>query len=245
MMFKPLMGITRNLENIFQEHSHSSTPLEVRNLITRFTIDVIGSLALGIECNSIKNPESNFKEVANILMENMDTRTTVRYLIASCPKWLMMLCETLFKKQLANFDFIQPPVQEFFKNVVKETVAYREKNNISRNDFLHLLLLLKNKGSTKEVTDLPLEAEKASDDKLTMKEIIAQCFLFFFAGYDTTSTVLTAALYELARYPEIQEKLREEIHRVLSESEGELSYGNVLKMNYLDAVFSGKLSSLC
>lgn len=240
MMFKPLADITKNLESIFQEHSDSTTPLEVRNLITRFTIDVIVTLALGIESDSIKNPESHFKEVANVLSENMDTRTTVRYLVASCPKWFTMICETLFKTQLANFDFIIPSVEEFFKNLVKETVAYREENNIKRNDFLHLLLLLKNTGSSEEQTNESFKAGKTSDGVLTIKEVIAQCFLFFFAGYDTTSTVLTAALYELARNPEIQEKLREEIHRVLSENDGELSYENVLKMNYLDAVFNGK-----
>jgi cytochrome P450 family 6 len=38
-------------------------------------------------------------------------------------------------------------VTKYFHKMVEETVEYREKNNLKRNDFLQLLIQLKNKSS--------------------------------------------------------------------------------------------------
>ena len=49
-------------------------------------------------------------------------------------------------------------------NAVQETVEYREKNNVRRNDFLQLLIELKNKGS---VEDVDLKYQKEEQEKIT------------------------------------------------------------------------------
>ena len=40
--------------------------------------------------------------------------------------------------------------EKYLVHLVKEIVEYREKNNIMRNDFIDLLLQMKNKGSIGE-----------------------------------------------------------------------------------------------
>ena len=40
-----------------------------------------------------------------------------------------------------------PDISNFFMKVVKETVEYREKNNVTRNDFMQLLIQLKNQNA--------------------------------------------------------------------------------------------------
>lgn len=50
-------------------------------------------------------------------------------------------------KEWANFFGIKhlpDRPAEFFMNIVKETIAYREQNKIERKDFMHLLIDLKN-----------------------------------------------------------------------------------------------------
>ena len=52
---------------------------------------------------------------------------------------------------------------------------------------------------------------------LTKKEILAQGFLLFVAGYDTTSNGLSFLLYFLAINPDCQEKAREEVDRIVGD----------------------------
>jgi cytochrome P450 family 6 len=40
---------------------------------------------------------------------------------------------------------IDPKVSKYFRSMVEDNVNYRERNNITRNDFMHLLIQIKNK----------------------------------------------------------------------------------------------------
>jgi cytochrome P450 family 6 len=45
---------------------------------------------------------------------------------------------------------LDPNVSKYFRNMVQDTVNYRENNNIKRNDFLQLLIQIKNEGKVEE-----------------------------------------------------------------------------------------------
>jgi len=69
---------------------------------------------------------------------------------------------------------------------------------------------------------------------------VGQAFFFIIAGYETSATTLSYALYELALHSEIQHRLRAEIMRVLDKHDGELTYDGIQEMAYLDMVVSGE-----
>ncbi len=50
---------------------------------------------------------------------------------------------------------------------------------------------------------------------MTRVEALAQSFLFFLAGFDTTGKTLSFLAYSLALNPEVQDKLIEEVDSVL------------------------------
>lgn len=75
-------------------------------------------------------------------------------------------------------------------------------------------------------------------DRLTLSEAAAQAFIFFLAGFETTSSTATYCLLELALNPDIQEKLYQEVAEVAKRPEG-FTFDNVMEMEYLDMVFSG------
>ena len=52
---------------------------------------------------------------------------------------------------------------------------------------------------------------------LTELEVLGNGAMFFFAGYDTTSTASSFLMYLLAIHPEIQQKLYEEIVETLGD----------------------------
>jgi len=72
---------------------------------------------------------------------------------------------------------------------------------------------------------------------------VAQLFVFLKAGYETSASTLTFALYELALHPEIQQNLRTEVIQVLSKHDGKLTYDGIHDMSYMDRVVSGEEQS--
>lgn len=77
--------------------------------------------------------------------------------------------------------------------------------------------------------------------EITESLMAAQAFVFFAAGFETSSTAISFALQELAHNPEIQERLIDEISDTLRDNDGKLSYEAVNEMKYLDMVIQGKL----
>jgi len=69
---------------------------------------------------------------------------------------------------------------------------------------------------------------------------VAQALAFLIAGFQSSSSTLTFALYELALHPEIQQSLRAEIMQVLKKHDGKLTYDGIKEMLYLDRVVSGE-----
>lgn len=74
--------------------------------------------------------------------------------------------------------------------------------------------------------------------------ITAQAFVFFAAGFETSSSAMSNALYELALNQKVQDKLREEITSTLAKHGGELKYEHVKDMEYLDKVFKGTCTNV-
>ncbi|XP_011705277.1 PREDICTED: probable cytochrome P450 6a13 [Wasmannia auropunctata] len=70
-----------------------------------------------------------------------------------------------------------------------------------------------------------------------MKEATAQSYIFFLAGFETSSTTMTYALYEMAQHQDIQDKVCEEIDEVLAKYD-DLTYDAVNEMPYLHKVIN-------
>lgn len=111
-------------------------------------------------------------------------------------------------------------------NVVRETIDYRQKHKISRDDFLQLLLQMKEEGV------------------LTFEQIAAQCFVFFLGGFETASSTMSWGLYELAVNGEIQTKARKEVVAVMEKYGGKLDYESVQELKYLKQIIDGKNSKI-
>ncbi|KAI4464051.1 cytochrome p450 [Holotrichia oblita] len=77
--------------------------------------------------------------------------------------------------------------------------------------------------------------------EITDLDIAAQAMIFFFAGFDSVSVLMSFMGYELVANPDIQTRLQEEIDDTLKECKGKLTYEALLKMKYMDMVVSETL----
>jgi cytochrome P450 family 6 len=190
----------------------------MKDICGRFTNDVISLCAFGLETNAIWNPDSEFLKIGQSVFETPTSLVLFRFFCMKFPNLSRRL----------HFKMHDKPCREFYMRVISEAVDYRERNKIQRNDFLNLLLELKNNA-------------KSPEESITFNELAAQCFIFFLAGFETSSTTMTFALYELAMQPEIQDKLRDKINEAIAENDGKVDYDCLLSIKYLDQVINGGL----
>ncbi|XP_043064312.1 uncharacterized protein LOC108087605 [Drosophila ficusphila] len=187
--------------------------LEISDLMARYTSDVIGRCAFGVQCNGLRNPEAEFAKMGRRAFLERRHCKLIDGFIESFPD----LARLLRMRQ------IHQDITDFYVGIVRETVRQREEQGIVRNDFMNLLIEMKQRG------------------ELTIEEMAAQAFIFFVAGFDTSASTLGFALYELAKQPDIQVKLRQEIEEALQLHQGEFTYDSMQELRYMELVIAETL----
>ncbi len=91
---------------------------------------------------------------------------------------------------------------------------------------------LKNKKDGNDILQLLMDARDENGSRLNKEEIFDNILAFLFAGHETTALTLGWALLQLAQFPKIQNKIRDEI----IQNKGEFaSSSDVKKYPYLNA----------
>lgn len=211
-MFINIVGVSDRLSNYLKK---TNNDIDIEDLFGRYTIDVIGAAAFGIECNSLEDPDNNFRKMCEIGLKKPRHSSATKMFLN-------------YHQRLARFiriKLIRDDVSEFFTGIVRNAMNDRDTviGNERKMDFLDVL------------------KELNTNDKLTIDELAAQAFAFFTPGFETISVTLTCMLYELARNPHIQARVRCEIETFFGNALDDLciTYETVSKMKYLDSVISG------
>ena len=132
--------------------------------------------------------------------------------------------------------------------LVKDTMEYREQNNVFRKDFMQLLMELRKTGTVSSDDAFESGAnEKIKNDQnatsLTIEQCAAQVALFYLAGFDTTASAIAYTLFELSRKPELQKRLQDEIDDVLAKYDNAITYESINDMPFLEMCIKGKFEN--
>lgn len=229
-MFNTLNGCGSKLQNHLDKTVAQGEMLDVRDIAARFTTNVIASIAFGIEIDTINNPNNEFRVCGRNIFEPNFWNVT-RSLIGLIQPKLM---------NLLRLKLVDASVEKFIKSVVKETLDYREQNNVNRKDFFQMLIQLRNSGSVHSDDQWDTAIKSDNEKKLTLDQIAAQTFVFFAAGFESSSSALSFCLYELTKNPELQQRVQNEIDRVLEQHNGLITYESISQMSYLKSCIDGK-----
>jgi cytochrome P450 family 6 len=214
-MFVTLVAVVEQFQSALEHELKMGHEVEMREMLGRFTTDVIGSCAFGLDCNSLKDPNAEFRVRSRKVFENPPLSQIEQILVRNFRGLAKVM----------NIKVFSTDVSDFFMRIVKETIDYRELNAVERKDFMDLLIAIKN---------------KSGEEGLTIEEVAAQALIFFLAGFETSSTTMTFALYELARNQEVQDKARACVQEVLKRHNGALTYDAMAEMTFIDQCINGK-----
>lgn len=154
-MFNTISDVADELLNVIDKKMKETGQFELKETFARFAIDVIGSAAFGIDCNSLNNSDSKFYDIGTSIFKK------------GRPRLISRLMRTVFKdlSRKLHVKAIPSEVSEFINAVTKATLDYRESNpSFTRQDFMNTLIEMK------------------KENILTFEQIAAQSLAFYIAG---------------------------------------------------------------
>lgn len=176
-MFPIIRDCAKVMEDYLSKHAKTGEfKIDAKEIFARLTTNIISSVAFGIDSDCINDPDNLFRRMG-VKMMAPNWKSALRQFFA-----LMM---PNIRKYLLFLPFlrIDQEINDFIFSIVNQTIEHREKNNVSRNDFMQLMLQLKNQGYV-SVDKKSKDDENTSRDlkKLTINQIAAQAFVFFIGG---------------------------------------------------------------
>lgn len=226
-MFPLIVERTEKLLKIANVYAKSDIEVDVRELMSRYTTDVIGACVFGINDVTLSDESSDFRKLGKRIFTITKRNILVSTLKAAAPD--------LFK----NLHFVAPDIENQTIRLVKRIIAQQNYININKNSFIELLLELQKQGNIigksidKRLHNGSLaKVEIRFDDEL----LAAQVFVFFAAGFETSSSASSFLLHLLAYHPEIQAQCQKETDDILSKY-GKLCYDAIKDMKYLEMAF--------
>ncbi|XP_058837443.1 cytochrome P450 9e2-like [Topomyia yanbarensis] len=246
LMFELVLECSENMARHYRElltAGLGSCEYDVKDVFSRFTNDVIGTCAFGIKVDSMKDPDNDFFTNGKKMTHFQRFSVLLRVLaINSFPGLTDSLGIEIIDREQLNYFF------ELIMNAVKT----RNANNIVRPDMIHLLMearkgLLKYHQESEQNDGFATVRESEvgqvqTSFQMTDLDMVAQCLIFFTAGFDTVSTCLTFLVYELTINPDVQQRLYEEVIQTAKQLDGSpIGYETLQKMRYLDMCVSESL----
>ncbi|XP_059455349.1 cytochrome P450 CYP72A616-like [Corylus avellana] len=135
--------------------------------------------------------------------------------------------ESFQKIYIPGFRFIPTKQNKRRYNMVKEINAIL-RDMIRRKEEA---MRINGDSGNDDLLGLLLQCKEESDNNgLTIEDVIEECKLFYFAGQETTATLLTWTLIVLSMHPDWQQKARDEVQHICAKRSLDFEAINQLKI---------------
>ncbi|XP_003228211.1 cytochrome P450 3A9 [Anolis carolinensis] len=200
-------------------------PLVVKDVFGAYAMDVVTSTSFGVNIDSMNNPKDPFvKEIQKLTkFRSFDPRIILLFTFP--------ILRTVF--EALNIQIFSAEAVDFFtRSFAKMKAGRAGETKEGRVDFLQLMIDSQTSNGHHQSNGIDHTYKGLTDD-----EILAQAFIFVFAGYEPTSNSLGYMAYMLATHPDVQQKLQDEIDSVLP-NKAPLTYDAIMQLEYLDMVLN-------
>nr|ABX64440.1 cytochrome P450 CYP6AE9 [Bombyx mandarina] len=226
-MFTLIEKCSKSFQNLLEDETKISKELEVRTLMQRFTIECIGSCIFGVDTDTLGNDKMNpFKTVGSQLSD-FSRFVFVKGIVRAI--WPTLFYALGFKTLTTELDI--------FKKLVNAVFTQRKHKPTTRNDFIDIILTWKNNNA---ITGDSIGSFKNSDKTKFSIDVnddllLAQCLVFFAAGFETSAMTSSYTLHELAKNQRALKKACDEVDAYLLRHGNKINYDCVTELPYLEA----------
>ncbi|KAK1219641.1 hypothetical protein PQX77_017631 [Marasmius sp. AFHP31] len=207
--------------------------LDTVRYLPNMTLDALGESFFGYEFGAMEGKKSS--ELCDIIRDlftdsvaSNELQMLRRALYRFSPNWVLQFLELQKTKQDRRFEHWLSASRAVAGTLVKTKMESGDSVE-KDNDIMSIL-------SRALYTNDP-------EKSLSSEEALSQMATIIFAGHETSASSLNWILYELARHPEYQEKIYQEIKdlREQTRNEQDLSSIDVEGLTYLNAVIKESL----
>ncbi|XP_011297611.1 probable cytochrome P450 28d1 [Fopius arisanus] len=208
-MIPAINATCQKMVKYLKGQSTKSIEIEVKDLFSKYTLGVAASVIFSIEDDTFDD-----KIERHSLRKMMDAIFSTKRGL-SFKKNLMLLFPA--SSRFFTNRYLPEWVNTFFMQMVDDIKSMRTDEKMVRTDILeHISDYLRNKS-------------------LSEDELAGHAFGFLLEMYETSSLTLSHMCYFVAKYPRIQEKMRNEVDDVIGKH-GTISYEAINDMTYVEQV---------
>ncbi|KAI4865035.1 cytochrome P450 [Hypoxylon rubiginosum] len=199
--------------------SNPQAVIELREYVSRATLDNIGLAGMGYDFQTLKQPDNELRHrFRKVILDQTKVFS-----------WVGLLSRYLDMRLL-------------LKMPLKKLREILESSNYLRNVSGRVIQERKYKLQTSESKDLvgkDIVTVALASGVFQESHLVDHVMTFLTAGHESTATAFEWTMYELARQPEMQQRLRAELHEALGSDLAAVDFGpQAQNLPYLNAFCS-------
>ena len=211
----------RMINYLNREITPTNTSINIKKVFQNVSMDNIALCAFGIDTNSFEGSSELGEKVDQTILGQRITKISESIVLQ-----LMHMFPFIGEIIRTYTSSLQDYLYEITKNIISE-----RGGDVSRGDFMDKLTEM-----LKDHKDLKMDGGPLTEDL-----ILSQGIGFFMAGYETTSNALSTLTFNLSKHPEIQERIFEEVQKVVEECDGVIDSETIANLPYTEAVINENL----
>ncbi|KAJ8732429.1 hypothetical protein PYW07_015028 [Mythimna separata] len=222
---KHFMSIFVKESNVMVDRMKNITgtgPISAFKYFTAYTMDAITESTLGYKMGAQEGRNQNFLRAFDEGLAEDAKRLCQPWLHSDLIYNNLPIYARLLKNKDYLWDFVKEVIRTKRKEMTEKTDTEEHIENSSKENlqtFLESLIKL-----------------SGGDEGYTEIEIVEELMVIMIAGNDTSAVGASFISVLLSRHPEVQEKIYEELQQVFADSERLITFEDLPRLKYLDAV---------